>query len=618
MAREVINGYMGKILRVDLSSGSVTEEFPRKELYHTYIGGTGLGAKYLFDEVPPSVSWSDPENRMAFFTGPLSGTKVNGSGTFSVSTKGACTNLFGVSQANGYFGAFLRLCGYDGVIVQGKSEKWKYLHIQDGKAELVDASPLVGKDTWDTLEIIQKNIGKQCSVFCIGPAAENLVRFTGIVGDHGHVAAHNGLGAVMGSKRLKAIVAERGKSVIPLADPEKLAKVAVEMIESAMKLDPNLSAYGTSWAFEHMVKGSIVPVKNYTTSTFPDAPKFTGMYLREHFETTKSSCWACRLAHTRMTKVTEGPYKGAFGDEPEYEGLVATGSVIGQTDPGASVMLGNLIDRLGFDINETGYVMGWLMECYDKGYLTQKDLDGIDLKWGDAEATKEMLLRIARREGNGNIWAEGVKRAAEKIGGEAQKCAVYTMKGATPRGHDHRARWSELIDTCLSNTGTIEAGGGVPHPEQIGVAPLTQPFDHIAVSTYNAKTNGRRQFEDSLGICYLAAQDINLTIQAFNAATGLNFTVQDALHTGFRIINLMRVFNYRHGLTKDMEAPSERYSSSPVDGIAKGTFIRPLWDDLRKNYYTLMEWDPETGKPTKETLEKYGLGDLYGELAKTK
>jgi aldehyde:ferredoxin oxidoreductase len=599
-----------------MSTGEIGKEALSEDVLQQFIGGSGLGIRYIYNEVPPGVEWSDAENRLAFFSGPLGGTKVNGSGTYSASTRGAMTNLFGVSQANGYFGAYLRLSGFDGVIIQGKAANWQYIYIHDGRAELVDASNLVGKDTWQTEDSIKEKIGKQSSVVCIGPAGENLVRFAAILGDHGHVAAHNGLGAIMGSKRLKAIAVERGKETIPLADSERLSKLAREMVEKSMKLDPNLSPYGTSSGYAMMEKSGVLPVKNYTTNIFPEAEKFTGKYIREHFKTTKSTCWACRLAHNRMTEVTEGPYKGFYGEEPDYEGLAAMSSVIGQTDPGAAVMLGNLVDRLGFDINETGWLIGWLMECFEKGYLTKNDLDGIEMKWGDAEATKAMLLQIAHRRGNGNLWAEGVKRASEKIGGEAANCAIYTMKGASPRGHDHRARWSELADTCLANTGTIEIVGGILRPEQLGVNPLLKPFDPIEVSNFNASMSGRRQFEDSLGICFLAAQDIQLTTDAVNAATGWNLSIWDAVHIGLRIINLMRVFNFRHGLTNDIEVPSVRYGSSPVDGAAQGTFIMPEWETLRHNYYKQMGWDTETGKPTRETLEKYDLGHLYAELEK--
>lgn len=608
------SGYMGKILRVDLSREKISEESPDEETLRKYIGGTGLGVKYLYEEVPPGVEWSDPENRIMFFAGPFSGTKVSGSGIFSVISKGPMTNMAGTTQANGYFGAFLKFSGYDGIIVQGRAKRWVYLHVHDGTAELKDAGHLKGAETLETEDTISKEINKQCSVYSIGPAGENLVRFSSIVGDHGHVVAHNGLGAVMGSKQLKAIVAERGKQKVPVANPKELTRAAKVLIEDAMKVMPTLSAFGTADAVPMMHKTGQLPVKNYTTSIFPDYEKFTGEYLRTHFKVTTTTCWACRIAHCRMTEVTEGPYKGFTGEEPEYEGVAAMSSVIGQTDPGAMVMLGNRIDRLGIDINESGWLVGWLMECYEKGFLKKEDLDGIEMKWGDVEATLAVLEKIAYRKGKGDLWAEGVKRTAEKVGGEALNCAVYARKGASPRGHDHRARWSEMIDTCLSNTGTIEVGPGMPAVPELGIAPPKDSFDAIEVSTFNAKAGGRRLFEDSLVLCFFCGMNLKMITDTLSAITGWDFGIEEAMQVGKRIVNLLRVFNIRHGLTKEIEAPSVRYGSVPVDGPAEGRSIMPQWEALRSNYYRNMGWDPETGRPLPETLQKVGLAHTIPDL----
>lgn len=614
MAAKAMGGYIGKILRVDLSREQISEESPDNDTLRKYIGGTGLGVKYLYEEVPPGVAWSDAENRIMFFAGPLSGTKVSGSGIFSVVSKGPMTNMAGTTQANGYFAAFLKFAGFDGIIVQGRAKRWLYLYVHDGTAELRDAGHLQGKDTWETEDAIKKELSGQCSVFTIGPAGENLVRFASIVGDHGHVAAHNGLGAVMGSKKLKAIVAERGRKRVAVAHPDELTRLADALIESAQKAMPTLSAFGTSGALPMMHRTGQLPVKNYTTSIFPESERFSGEYLRTHFKATPSTCWACRISHCRMTEVTEGPYKGFVGEEPEYEGVAAMSSVIGQTDPGATVMLGNQVDRLGMDINESGWIIGWLMECYQKGLLKKDDLDGIEIGWGNAEATLAILKKIAYRQGSGNLWAEGVKRTAEKIGGEALNCAIYTLKGATPRGHDHRARWSEMIDTCLSNTGTIEVGPGMPIVKELGMSPPKDMFDPIEISTLNAMISGRRLFEDSLVICFFCGQDLQMLTDTLSAITGWDFTIQEAMAVGRRIVNQLRVFNFRHGLTKEIEAPSVRYGSSPVDGPAQGKSIMPHWEALRLNYYQKMGWDPETGKPLPETLEKLDLTHIIPDL----
>jgi aldehyde:ferredoxin oxidoreductase len=607
-------GYTGRVLRVDLNREQISQESLDNETLRKYIGGTGLGTKYLYEEVPPGVEWSNAENRIMFFTGPLGGTKVSGSGTFSVVSKGPMTNLAGACQANGYFGAFLKFSGFDGIVVQGKARRWLYLYIHDGTAELRDAEHLRGKDTFATEDTIKEGLSRQCSVYSIGPAGENLVRFACIVGDHGHVVAHNGLGAVMGAKRLKAIAAERGKKAFKVAEPIRLSELAKALIDSAIKADPNLGPLGTSWIVPMLTRVGQLPVKNYTTNIFPENEKFSGEYLRSHFKVKPSTCWACRMTHCRTMEVTEGPYTGFVGEEPEYEGMAAMGPVIGQADPGAAVMLGDQVDRLGMDINESGWVIGWLMECYQKGLFKKDDLDGIEMNWGDAEATREMLRRIAHRQGSGNLWAEGVKRAAEKIGGEVVNCAIYTQKGATPRGHDHRARWAEIMDTCFSNTSTVEVGPGLFHPKQLGIEPIKEPFDPIEVSTFNAKYNGRRQFEDSLPVCFFCAGELQIAVDTLNAATGWDFDIWEAMDVGLRIVNQLRVFNFRHGLTKDIEAPSVRYGSAPVDGPAQGKFIMPHWESVRRNYYQQMGWDAETGKPLLKTLERLGLAHIFPDL----
>jgi aldehyde:ferredoxin oxidoreductase len=609
-----IGGYMGKILRVDLTNERISEESLDGETLRKYVGGSALGAKYLYEEVPASVEWSDPENRIMFFTGPVSGTKVGGSGIFSVISKGAATGMAGTTQANGFFAAFLKFAGFDGIIIQGRAKEWSYLHVHDGRAEIRSANHLVGKDTWETEDTIKKGLRRQSSVYSIGPAGENMVRFACIAGDHGHVASHNGLGAVMGSKRLKAVVAERMQRSIPVADPEGLSKAAKSLYEMTSTVNPSLHTGGTAAGYPILYRSGQLPVRNYTTSIFPEFEKFGPDYLRVQFKSTPTSCWSCRFAHCRLTEVTEGPYKGYVGEEPEYEGLAAMSSLISQTDPGATVMLGSMTDRLGLDVNESGYMISWIMECYEKGFLKKGDLDGLEMKWGDAEATLAMLKKIAYREGCGNRFAEGVKRAAEAVGGDAQNCAIYTLKGATPRGHDHRARWAEMLDTCVSNTGTVEVGPGVPIIKELGQTPLKDPFDPLEVSTINAVVSGRRILEDSMALCILCNPDFQMEVEALNAATGFNLTLQEALDVGKRAVNRLRIFSFRNGLTKAIEAPSVRYSSTPVDGPQAGKAIAPHWEAMRSNYYKHMGWDPETGKPLPETLKGLGLAHLIPDL----
>jgi aldehyde:ferredoxin oxidoreductase len=604
---------MGKMLRVDLTKGKLSDEELPESILKTWVGGIGLGIHFLFKEVPPKTSWDHPDNRVIIASGPLGATRVEGSGTFAVCTKGAMTGGAASSQANGFFGAYLKFCGYDGLVIQGAAREWVYLYIDDKGFSLRSAEHLLGMDTWTLKDTLRRELGvDRISVFGIGPAGEHKVRFSAIVGDYGHVAAHNGVGAVLGSKKLKAMVAVRGGREVPIHDPTQVTKISKELAEAAKEvgLGPSIYAWGTNDAFLALPKLGGLPVKNLTTSLFPESEKFTGQYLRSHFEVKRETCWACSWAHCRRVKINEGPYAGFEGEEPEYEGTAAMGSVIGQTDPAATVVLANFVDRMGMDVNESGWVTGWVMECYEKGYLNKEDLDGLEMIWGNASATRNLLEKIANRQGIGNLLAEGVKRASEKIGGEASSCAVYTLKGNTPRGHDHRALWTELFDTCLSNTGTIESTGGALRAQQHGLEPISNPFDWEKVVNQNAKTNGRRIFEDSLGICRFPNEDINLLVSCVNAATGWKLTLEEAMVYGKRVVNLMHVFNHRCGITKELDSPSVRYGSSPVDGPAQGKSTREIWEKATRRYYELMGWDPETGYPLPITLKTLGLDEL--------
>lgn len=617
---ETLCGYVGRILRVDLTHGDCGDEVLSAATLRKYVGGTGLGAKFLYEEVPPGVDWSDPRNRIALMSGPLGGVRLSGTGAFSIVFKGPMTNLAGATQANGFLGAFIKFAGFDGMIIHGAASDWAYLHVHDGTAELRDARHLVGKDTWDTEELIADELGtspRRLSVFAIGPAGEHLVRFAALLGDRGHASSHNGIGAVMGSKRLKAIAVERGAHKVTVKDPERLSAAGEAMFDGMMANVHGRLIYewGTAGHVGPIYAAGMLPVKNYTTNIFPNHDKIDGQYMRTHFEERAKPCWACRVNHVRTVKVTEGPYAGLEGEEPEYEVAAAFGSQIGNSDAGAIVMLGNAADRLGIDANESGWTIGWVMECYERGLLTKDDLDGLEPTWGNVEAASALLRKISYREGCGDWLAEGVMRASKRVGGQAPGVGVYTLKGASPRSHDHRARWYEMLDTCLSNTSTIEAAFGAP-PELPDMPELTDPFSPEQVTLCNAVGGGWRQFEDCLVICRFCSNYAPLAVlEAVKAVTGWeDMTVQEALTIGRRAINQLRVFNFRHGLDTALEAPSPRYCSTPVDGPAKGIGMAEHFERMRRDYWKKMEWDADTGRPLPETLEALGLEHLIGDL----
>jgi aldehyde:ferredoxin oxidoreductase len=616
------NGYTGKILRVDLTGEKITVETPGEAQLRKYLGGAGFGAKYLYEEVPPEVQWNDPENRLIIASGPLGGTKMGGSGTISISTKGCLTNGAVSTQANGYMGAYMKFSGYDAIIFQGAARRWVYLYINDGKAELRDARSYIGLDTWQMEDAIKKDLGyteKQMSVFGIGPAGENLVRFAGIFGDKDHAAGHNGSGAVMGSKKLKAFCAIRGDAKIPIRNPDRLAAGVEAVWEQIQAFPGTLRTFnwGTGGSYEsraQQLAAGTLPVKNYTTDLFPEGSKFTTQWTREHHEHVPNPCWACRMHHLSMVTIKGGPYNGITVEDPEYEMYAEMGPTIGVTDPDATLVLANLLTRLGLEGNEAGFLLAMVIELYESGKLKKEDTDGLELTWGNVAAVRTLLERISRREGAfANQLAEGTFRTAKAMGPEAQSRGIYSLKGFSPRGHDHRAMWREMFDTVTSDIAVYESSyAGPPDPDTHSIKNIFSPEE---VSAHTALSKGRRQFEDCLGTCCFTTRvPLKMVVECLNAATGWDFTPKEAADVGYRAANLFRAFNIRNGIGMDAERPSERWSSTPIDGPAKGISVRPHWSSMMENYYNLMGWDIRTGKPFADTLNRLGLENVARDL----
>src|ERR1051326_9243952 len=361
-------GYAGKLLRVDMTKGTCRAEPWSAEQMREQVGGVGLGAMILFKETAKgkkNASWDDPENRLILATGPLAGLPVWGTGGLTVVTIGAGTNGPTSTQANGFFGTNLKYCGYDAIIVQGQSKTWKYLYIHDDVIELRDAKHLVGKDTWETQEQLYadtKLAGHALSVYSIGPAGENLVRFAAIQGDYGHVASKNGCGAVMGKKKLKAVAIVKRPGALRAADPRGIVQAADEIAHD-LQTDPSarsLYEYGTLPGVTNLYKIGALPIKNYTTSlTSEDLSRWEAPRLREGFDHRGHQCNACGMHHCHMQVIRGGEHKGQIVDEPEYEGWSGAGWTIGLTDPEEVSWLNTELDRACLDVNEFGWMCGW-------------------------------------------------------------------------------------------------------------------------------------------------------------------------------------------------------------------------------------------------------------------
>jgi aldehyde:ferredoxin oxidoreductase len=614
-------GYMGKILRVNLTDKKMREEKLDEGILKKYIGQVGIGAKIMYDEVPPEVDAYNPENRLIFMTGPFTGTNVQSPTNFQVISQNPITGYnIAVANSHGFWGPRLKFAGFDGIVIQGAAEKPVYLWVHEGEYEIRDASRIWGKaDTFETEDLIRKELGQEkASVAAIGPAGERLVAGACVENEQGHIASKGNQGIVMGSKYLKAI-AVYGTEKVPVADPEQLRELAKQWREESLKspLGSLVDAYGTEGYVPGIHEIGDLPTKNFLTGVFPGNEKLSGQYIRERFKLKLHPCYGCSLKHLHMMEVTEGPYTGFVGEEPEYEDFSNLGSNIGVGDPGAVMWLTDYVDRLGLDGNWAGTIVGWAMEAYEKEILTKEDLRGLELNWGDEKAAAELLRRIAYREGIGDTLALGLKKGPEKIGGkEATEFAVH-FKGETQHAHDVRALWGMFLGLCVSGAGPRWESLGVdllPDPE-LGYSQPQDRFSPEGKAEAARKTQIKKLFQDTLGVCMFGFCNMDTTVKAYTALTGWPLTVDEAYLIGERIANLQRAFDVRHGFKPEFDLDvSPRLLEAPPDGGAKGKTIAPYLEDMVKEYNKLMDWDWMTGKPSKKKLKELGLEDISKNL----
>jgi aldehyde:ferredoxin oxidoreductase len=608
-------GYSKKILRVDLTERKIYEEALSQDIIYQYIGGTGLASRLLYEETFPHLNPLSPENRIIFTTGPLTGTLVPGSGTYTVISRSCLTGLSTVAQANGFFGARMKYSGFDAVILQGRSETPVYLHIHNGTAEIVDAHDLKGKDAFKTDAILRRRYGEdgiesQISVAAIGPAGENCVRFSVIVSDKGHIVASGGIGAIMGAKNLKAVVVHGNQKISFDQSNTKAFLINVrqwrqEAFQTAMGKVVNEK--GTLGLLLPYQEKGWVPIKNLTTNLLPEVSSFDADYLRRDFyQMVPRSCSGCTFHHCHSVQVKKGRYRGLVAEEPEYEIMAGFGPNLGISDPGAITMLNDLNDRLGMDGKEISFLISMLMEGYEKSFIGSDDLDGITLRWGDVRSVKKLMMKISQRDGVGNILADGVMRTAERLGGEFPKMAVFVKKGNAPHIHDPRTRWGTLFTQIISNTGSQEGvditARGNP---EIGLEkPTSEPDEYVGQA--QALTGPKRQFEECLVFCYFQACSLKTMVETLNSVTGGSYTIEECLKVGKRVINLLRMFNQREGMKKEDDSCSLRLTQSPIDGPGKGKSLAPTLENIKQAYYKEMGWG-ENGMPTPRTLKELGL-----------
>ena len=617
-----MKGYLNKILRVNLTDKKIKDEKFGDAVLKKYLGGQGLGTRILYDELKPGIDPLGPDNKLLFMTGPLTGIV---SSKFEILAKSPLTMGIGDANSGGFWGPELKFAGYDGIIVEGASPDPVYITIFDNNVEIRPAkgknSPKIwGKPVSATEKKIKKEFNDpKIRVAAIGPAGENKVRIAAIMNEE-RAAARTGLGAVMGSKNLKAI-AVRGSSEnnIEVKDAKKLRENISDYFKS-MDKDLTVSTFSTSGTPSGVNISSMIgdmPTKNWQLGV-PEVDKYD-LNVVKSVLTRTPSCWGCPI-HCHRFLTTEIDGKRFVGKGPEYETLAAFGSMLMINDLGTIIKANEACNDNGIDTISCGSMVAFAMEAFEKGILTEEEI-GMNMSWGNKASTLAMIEKIAKRDGIGDILADGVKRASEKIGKDSHKFALQ-VKGLEMPMHDPRAIFGMGLHYATDAVGARHssanqmiamgvAGMGVA---EIGIkkAPKRSKTKNQADATI--KIQDLNAVSNSLVVCAFATagKAILNQVEIYNSITGLSLTIDDFMLIGERITNLRRGFNMKFGLTSKDDILPLRMSEPMPDGGSAGITVdlKPMLDE----FYQLRDWDPATGKPKKEKLEKLGLDILAKDL----
>jgi len=608
------DGYQGKILRVDLTNEKITTEPLNKEWAKQFIGGKGLGARYLFEELKPGTDPLSPDNILSIWTGPLVGTLTPLTGRYVLVTKSPLTGTFLDSYAGGFFGSELKYTGFDGVIIKGKAKKLSYLWINDGKAEIRDAKNLAGKDTFKTEELVRKETGhKFTRVASIGPAGEKLGLISSVTSDITRNAARGGTGAVFGSKNLKA-VAVKGSMGVEVQNIEEFTKMAKEMVLKDVVENPDHAGMitdGTPILVAMSNDAGILPTKNWRTGVFEDSKGIDSEAVKSRVLVRKKACFDCAIACGSYSKVKSGIFKGAATEGPEYETLGLCGSNCGIGNVEAVVKFVEDCDRLGLDSISAGNVVALAMDLFEKGVLTKKDTDGLNLKFGNEEAYAKMPSMIANRQAIGNILADGAKRAAKKIGKGAEKLTVE-VKGMEYPAYDPRGTIGMALAYATSDRGACHLRAWPVAADAYGSQDPWSPEGKAAICV---EDQTRTSVKWSFIFCDFYSVNFPNMAKYYSAVTGVQSSEEHLRKVGRRIWNLTRAFNVREGFTRKDDTMPERMEKEPLpDGKPKGHVVpRADFEKMLSEYYKLWGWDDQ-GRPTKKALDEAGLGDIVKKL----
>ena len=604
-----MNGYMGRILRVDLSAEAFWDEPLNEEYARTFVGGSGLAARIAYDMVDGDTDPLGPDNPLVFMTGPLVGTAMPSAGRCSVCALSPLTGIWGESNTGGFIGPELRFAGYDGIVVTGRADRPVWLSIVGGQAELHDAAGLWGSDSYETQERVRQALGEpKAHVACIGLAGENLVKMAAVMNDHGRAAGRTGMGAVMGSKNLKA-VGLRGKAKVPLADPDGFKAVVREVVAG---LDEDMTAIafqlaGTAGSVDMLLMYGDMPIRYYQRGEWEEASDLSGVLLTENYLNKGTACYRCPIACGRETRAPS--YGLDKVDGPEYETLGALGSLAMVNDLEGVIYAGHLCNIYGVDTISTGCTIALACEMFERGVLTPADTGGLEIRYGDIQTTHRLIEMMARREGFGDVLAEGSAALAERCG--VPELAVTVNRLEVPM-HDPRAFVGMAAVYALSPRGACHLQGdmfgvgiGQSPVEELGI-PLVDRFEsseekgHIA-----ARSQAWRNLYNAMILCHFQSPGAERVLAALNGVTGWGLELDDLMTLGKRMVTLKRMLNLRRGLTRADDRLPDLLLKPLEDGGTEGTV--PDLEMLLSGAYAEYGWDPETGKPAPETLEALGL-----------
>ena len=601
------DSYMGQMLWVDLGKAEVKSKPTDSDDLKRFIGGRGMGIKLLSELAPPKVNPLDPQNPLILATGPYTGTGVF-SAFFNVTTKSPLTGIAASSHCGGKWGPRLKRAGFDGIVITGASQAPCYLVIDEGKAVLKPAGDIWGKGVFETEQLLREKEGA-VEIVVIGTAGENLVKFAAMMSGQ-RAAGRSGVGAVMGSKRLKAIVVKGSLPIHP-AQPEKVIEISRNGAKLAVEGAAAFAKYGSSMAFDVFNEANVLPTKNFRAGHFSEAERINAEALKSGYFVKDRGCFNCPLKCGNLHTVSEGTYKLDSVEGPEYETLMSFGSNCENSNLESILMANYLCNDLGIDTISCGNIFALLMDLYDLGIISKDQLDGYSMNWGEHESVIALIPKIAARQGVGDLLAEGSYRAAEKWGPEALARVIHAKKQEYP-GYESRRSFGTGFSLATSNRGACHLRAAL-YVNEIFMGEFESDGFENHISTLIDKEHFLA-LADSYLTCKFGMRNAQYTMpvltELYNALTGIEMTEDELMQAGERIWNLERVFNTREGAGEDMVA-SRLFNENLDDGKQGGEAIsKERFLKARTLYYNTRGWN-EDGKPTAEKLKALGVSGQF-------